>query len=125
MKYLGIDYGTKDIGIAISDEEGRVAFPKIVIRNSKNLVQEIVLISRAENAPHIVVGESRDFGGRPNEIFSRIEILKNDLESKGFSVFLEREHWSTAEAARYQGNVKNLDASAAAIILQRFLDRPK
>ena len=34
MKYLGIDYGEKRVGIAISDEEGKVAFPKIVLKNN-------------------------------------------------------------------------------------------
>ena len=34
MRYLGIDYGTKKIGVALSDEKGKMAFPYSVVVNS-------------------------------------------------------------------------------------------
>ena len=35
MKYLGIDFGSKRVGIAVSDENGQMAFPHSVILNDK------------------------------------------------------------------------------------------
>ena len=43
-------------------------------------------------------------------------------EVTGLPVVFQEESWSSAEAARFQGVTPELDASAAAIILQRFLD---
>jgi RNase H-fold protein (predicted Holliday junction resolvase) len=42
MKYLGIDYGEKRVGIAVSDVEGKVAFPKVVLENNAQLLKTIL-----------------------------------------------------------------------------------
>ena len=39
MKILGIDYGTKRVGIALSDEGGNLAFPRIVLTNDTHLLK--------------------------------------------------------------------------------------
>ena len=41
MKYLGIDYGSKKVGVAVSDESNRFAFPLAVLENSTKLLEEI------------------------------------------------------------------------------------
>jgi RNase H-fold protein (predicted Holliday junction resolvase) len=72
-----------------------------------------------------VVGESKDFGGRENKILVDIHVLVRQLEGLGLKVVLEPEFSSSVEANRFQGKNDLHDASAAAIILQRFLDKNK
>ena len=49
MKILGIDYGTKRIGIAISDEGSKLAFPREIILNATDTLLEIGEIIKKEN----------------------------------------------------------------------------
>ena len=41
MRFLGIDYGTKRIGVAISDEKGILAFPKEIVLNDPNTLKKL------------------------------------------------------------------------------------
>ena len=124
MKYIGIDYGTKRVGLATSDDEGRMAFPLRVIPNSKKLVEEIAAICRSERIDGIVLGESHDFKGKPNPIMREVVPLKEALEREiGLPVTFMTEVFSSQEAARVTGTNKTNDASAAAIVLQSYLDR--
>jgi len=124
MKYLGIDYGTKRVGTAVSDEEGRIAFPHAVLKNDKNLTDTLVALCRERGISEIVIGDSRKLSGEPNTISPEIEKLKNVLaEETKLPTHYEPEFWSSAQAERFQGKIDKLDASAAAIILQSFLDK--
>lgn len=124
MKFLGIDFGTKRVGIAISDEDGLMAFPKAVFENNKTLLQNIVDLCGTENIKTIVLGESKKLSGEPNPLMEDIANFKKALaESVSIPIFLEPEFFSSAEAERLQGKNDMLDASAAAIILKSFLDK--
>ena len=123
MRFLGIDYGSKRIGTALSDEGGTLAFPKKVIPNGENIFPELDAIIKKENVSEIVVGESIDFSGKPNAIAEEIETFIFRLQSKfGLPVHNQKEFLTSVEARRYQGGGQ-VDASAAALILQRYLDR--
>lgn len=123
-KYLGIDFGSKRVGLATSDDLGTMAFPHSVISNDKNLLEEIEKIIKKENITDIVIGESKNFAGEPNKIMVEIEKFKNLLagETK-LNVFLEPEFMTSSQAELIQGKNSMHDASAAAIILQSFLDK--
>jgi putative Holliday junction resolvase len=123
MRYMGIDYGTKRVGIAISDEGGEFALPFIVLNNSKDLVKEIVSIAKENKIEEIIMGESKDYKGKPNAIMPQVLNLKKDLEKKKLTVTLEPEFMTSENAERFQGKHDMLDASAAALILQSFLDK--
>lgn len=124
MRFLGIDYGTKRIGLALSDEEGGMAFPHSVIPNDDDFVKTLVGMIKKEQVGAIVLGESKDFEQKENPIMEEIHRLKDVLEKeKGLSVYLEPEFFTSAEARRLQGKHEKTDASAAAIILQSYLDR--
>ena len=125
MRLLGIDYGSKRVGIAISDEMGEFAIPTIVFNNSKNLPKEIMEIAKKNNITEIVIGESKDYKGKPNPIYAESLSLKKDLVSNGFIIHMEPEFMTSTNAERYQGKHDMLDASAAALILQSFLDKRK
>ena len=82
MKYLTIDYGTKRVGIATSDDEGSMAFPLRVILNSKQLIFDIVAICNAEHIEKIIVGESHNFKNKPNPIMREIMPLVENLKKE-------------------------------------------
>lgn len=126
MKFLGIDFGTKRVGVAISDENEEMAFPKAVFENNKNLLENIVTLCNTEAIEGVVIGESKALSGEPNPLMIDIEKFKTSLShSISTPIFLEPEFFSSAEAERLQGKNDMLDASAAAIILKSFLDKRK
>ncbi len=126
MTILGIDYGTKRVGVALSDTSEVLAFPKETITNSKHLIPALETICKKEGARIVVLGHSVDSQGRDNTVMERMHPFKEELEKTlGIPVIFEQESWSSMEATRFQGKNENIDASAAAIILQRFLDRKK
>ena len=124
MKYLGIDYGEKRVGIAVSDEDGIMAFPLDVLSNDKRLVTRIREICKREKAEVIVIGESKDLAGKDNAIMQGARALVSALKKEvGLPVSWESELFTSAEAERIQGKHGMLDASAAAIILKSYLDK--
>jgi putative Holliday junction resolvase len=127
MRYLGIDYGHKKIGLAISDETGSFAFPYQVLPNTPKLLEEVKKICEQEKIEKIVIGESLDLSGVANEIQKDILIFKEKLEQEtGLVVVFEREFFTTWEAKRIideKQNDKQTDARAAALILKSFLDK--
>ena len=125
MRLLGIDYGSKRVGIALSDEAGEFAIPLVVLNNSKNLLNEVVDTAKKNLVKEIVMGESKDYKGKTNTILPESLNFKMDLEKEGFTVHLEPEFMTSANAERFQGKNDMLDASAAALILQSFLDKMK
>ena len=123
MRYLGIDFGEKRVGIAVSDEEGKIAFPSVVLANDKSLIKNIVDLCMKNKAEMVVMGESRNYQGQINEIMWKIEGFKKQLETIGFKVVYEPEFMTSSQASQVTGENKMLDASAAAIILQSYLDK--
>lgn len=123
MKYLGIDYGAKRVGIALSDDGGSMAFPKSVISAQDNLIGAIQKICADEKVEMIVIGESKDYAGNENPIMTAVHALKKDLEELGHTVRLEPELMTSVEAQHIQGNNNMNDASAAAIILQSYINK--
>ena len=123
MKYLGIDYGKKRVGLAVSDEKGQFSFPLSVLINCENLVDEIEKICRENNIEAIVVGESKNFEMKENEIMKEINPFVKSLEERlGLPVHMHPEFMTSQEAKQLQGKNNMHDASAAALILKSYLD---
>ena len=135
MRYLGIDYGSKKIGLAFSDEAGTMGFPHAIISNTPRLVDELCALIAKENIGAVVIGESRNLAGGENAIAKDATALGEQLtERGGVPVFYELEVFTSAEARRApekEGKTRavkrrgNVDASAAALILTSFLTRQK
>ena len=124
MKYLGIDYGAKRVGIAVSDEGGTIAFPRGTLENGPDIVERIARRATEENAEMIVVGDTRSFSGLENPVTKESdEFVERLKKTTGLPVVRAWEAGSSIEASRYapEGQEHD-DASAAAVILQRFLD---
>jgi putative Holliday junction resolvase len=122
-RILGIDFGSKRIGLALSDEDRQFAMPLSVIQNSSEYFAEIEKIVIDNGVKEIVLGESRDYKGQPNAILSDSIEFKKKLESRGFIVHFELEFMTSMQAERFQGKTDLTDASAAALILQSYLDK--
>jgi len=123
MRYLGIDYGTKKLGIATSDERGELAFPREVLVNNAVLLEKVMEIIKEVEAEEVIIGESKNFKGKDNPVMKYAEKFAESLKSEGVKVSFEPEFMTSEQARKWQGNNDKIDASAAAIILQSFLDR--
>ena len=126
MRFLGIDYGSKRVGLALSDEAGIMAFPLKVIPNTPNLLKELETIIADKKVAEIVIGHSLDKNSQPNKIQAAIEDLITDLTlATGLPINLEPEQFSTQAALQIQGRNEMTDASAATLILDSFITRVK
>ena len=126
MKYIGIDYGSKRIGIAVGNTDENIAFPKEVVENTKEAVAYISDYIKKEGIAGIVVGESKNLDGNENPIMKDIKAFVVSIEkATGIKTVFEPEFFSSAEAEREQGKNKMIDASAASIILGSFLNKQK
>lgn len=124
MKYLGIDYGSKKVGFAESDEEGRMAFPMMIAPNNKSLMKDVIEIVHAMRINTVVIGESVDQKGKPNPIAKEAREFGVALEDAcDVQVVFEKEWFTTVEARKQPEAKDNVDDAAAALILQRYLDR--
>jgi putative Holliday junction resolvase len=122
---LGVDYGSKRVGLAILDQSLGMAFPLSVLENKKTLVEDLCNICHKHSVKKVVLGESKNFNGQDNIIMTDVISLKKELESKGFDVVLHPEFMTSAQAERLQGKNDMLDASAATLILQSYIDQIK
>lgn len=123
MKYLGIDYGARNIGIAVTDGSGALAFPQCVIPNDTKALAAIVELIRKEQVGRIVMGDTRADNGTGNTITPDAERFAEALGADtDIPITFASESWSSYEAARYASGDHHDDSVAAAIILQRYID---
>lgn len=128
MRHLGIDYGTKRVGTALSDEAGVMGFPYQVFPNDPSLIDQISSLIERERVEKVVIGESKDFSGAPNPVHEAALAFSEALvERTNVPVVFEPEMLTTQEARRdFEGQRTNqgvVDASAAALILTSYLSR--
>lgn len=126
MRKLGIDYGTKKVGLAMTDESGSMAFPHSVIPNTPHLLKTLVVIINKEKIAEIVIGHSLDRNGQPNAVHTEVEALMLDLTLEtGLPIHLQSEQYTTQAAIQLQGKTAMTDAAAAALILDSFITKQK
>lgn len=123
---MGIDYGTKRIGIALSDDQGMMAFPHEVWPNDNQFLQKLVSLIEKKGVDEIVIGHSLSKDGEPNKVHAAVEELVTDITLQtGLPVHLEPEQYTTQAAIRFQGRNNDTDAAAATIILNSHLEKQK
>lgn len=129
MRWLGLDLGSKRIGVAASDPLGKLAFALKVIssRSLREDVEGIAALAREGGAEGIVVGLPLRLTGDEGPQARRARNFAGELEkATGLAVVLWDERLSTvaAERSRREARVRSaeIDAQAAAIILQNYLD---
>ncbi len=132
MKFLGIDFGTKHVGLATSDDGGVMAFPHSTLDAKSDLVFQIGQLVLSEQIGGIVIGEP----GKENALYKSVhEFVHTLTDTLNIPVYFQNEAFTSMEASRFtdykkptarldkQSTLKKNDASAAALILQRYLDR--
>lgn len=124
MKYLGIDYGTRAIGVALSDDDGTIAFPRVTLTNDNKLMQSLIEIIKEEHIGAVIIGDTRALSGAENQITKDADAFRATLATLiAVPITCAYEAWSSFEAARFAPKGSTHDNSAAAaIILQRYLD---
>jgi len=133
MRYLGVDYGSSKIGLALSDEAGTMGFPHAIIPATPRIVDELCALIAKEDVGAVVIGESRTLAGGENPIAKDAHALGDALALRaGVPVSYESEVFTSAEARRApakEGKSRApkkhgaVDASAAALILTSYLSR--
>ena len=123
MKYLGIDYGAKRVGIALSDDSGSVAFPHGMFPNDARLLDAVSALAREKGIGAVVMGESKDKDGNDNPVMEDARRFAARVEEAlSIPVHFELEYYSSFEARRHADD-SFVDARAAAVILNRYLER--
>jgi putative transcription antitermination factor YqgF len=131
MRLLGIDYGTKNVGLALTDQSGRFASAYAVLATDENLVPTIKAICEKEKVERIIIGESLDIKGQPNPVMKKIEKFREKLAvAINLPIEYEPEFMTSVEAARppaggekFLADDEMSDARAAAIILKSYVDK--
>lgn len=143
MRTLGIDFGSRNVGLSLSDEHGKIAFPHGVVTNDSSLEDTLTTLIRQKKVQRIVVGESRDFLGNPNPIMKKAKQFADSLADRTkLTVEYEPEVLTTVQALKARmGNEKpvakphrkesvlsgggHFDDTAATFILQHYLERKR
>lgn len=133
MRYLGLDLGTKTLGVAIS-RSGIIVNKLNTIRHDNNLkflLSEVKKIFEDENIDIVVLGYPKHMNNTVGEKALYIEKFKKLLESNGIKVELQDERLSTVSAEKMlinfdvsrQKRKEIIDSVAATIILEDYLKR--
>lgn len=127
MKILAIDYGEKNIGLAISDEKGIIAraMNDLANRSTSDAIQKIHKIANSHQVKTIVVGLPLGENGEETEQSMKTRYFARALENtdkKDVTFWDESFSTSKAEENAKQIKKKNIHSEAARIILQEYLD---
>lgn len=136
MRYLGLDYGARTLGVSISDETGCIASTLKTIRyiDDQELLVELGKIVKEFNIKEVVLGLPLNMNGSNSVRGAETYSFKTKLEKElNLKVYLQDERLSTIEAekvligshVRRNNRKKVIDSMAAVIILQTFLDKRK
>jgi putative holliday junction resolvase len=123
MRVLGIDYGEKRIGLAISDESQTFA-RELAILSPKEFWQQIKTLINENQVTQIVLGWPLNMSGEMTEKTKEVEGFKQKLEKLvEIKVEIIDERLTSVMAKKMPGGQRNVDSLAAMIFLQSWLDQ--
>ena len=134
MRYLGLDLGSKTLGVSLSDKLGIVAsfYKNITYQDINTLLKEVEVIINKEQVEKIVLGFPKNMNNTIGErATSTIEFKENLEKLTNKEVILEDERLTTklAESVLIKADLsrkkrkKVIDGLSAVVILQSYLDR--
>ena len=132
-RLIGLDLGSKNIGVSICDEKQSIATPfkTIVKKSAMELIEELKLIIKENDIRGIIIGNPINMDGTTGPSSQSVrDMAKNISKNLDISICLWDERLSTVGAFNLSGQlninvskrVKNIDQNAAAFILQGALD---
>ena len=132
-RLIGLDLGSKKIGVSICDEKQSIATPfkTIVKKSAMELIEELKLIIKENDIRGIIIGNPINMDGTTGPSSQSVrDMAKNISKNLDISICLWDERLSTVGAFNLSGQldinvskrVKNIDQNAAAFILQGALD---
>lgn len=134
MKVMAVDYGKKRIGVAVSDADGRIAFPLETLPAATSLaasVESVASVVERERAALVIVGLPLSMDGTPGPAARHCQRFADALAARiAAPVRTWDERFSTRQAERslLEADLRRerrkevIDQVAAALILQGFLD---
>jgi putative Holliday junction resolvase len=130
---IGIDLGTKRVGLALSDSLNIIASPfkTLTFIDNDDLISKLSKVINDNNVKTIILGLPLNMSGVDTEQTKKVRTFKNVLAKFNIPIFFEDERLSSVSAKKslVMQNVKTghnkaeIDRTAAAIILQQFLDK--
>ena len=130
---IGIDLGTKRVGLALSDSLNIIASPfkTLTFIDNDDLVLKLSNIINDNNVKTIILGLPLNMSGVDTEQTKKVRYFKDSLTKLNIPILYEDERLSSVSAKKslVMQNVKTghnkaeIDRTAAAIILQQFLDK--
>tara|TARA_B100001057_G_scaffold252500_1_gene252754 strand:+ start:153 stop:560 length:408 start_codon:yes stop_codon:yes gene_type:complete len=130
---IGIDLGSKRVGLAISDKMNVIASPykTLTFKNEQDLLDQLRLIIVDFKVRSIILGLPLNMNGEDSAQTKKVREFKSVLEIFNLPIIFEDERLSSVSAKRslVMQNIKTghnkseIDKRAAAIILQQFLDK--
>src|SRR5574344_2125635 len=138
MRYLGLDLGTKTLGIALSDTTHTISSPYTILRmedkDYPSLLEPLKEIVDKEVVDKIILGFPKNMNNSITERGEETLMFKDMLEKfLNKDVYLQDERLSTVAAHNYmleadmsrKKRKKKIDSLAASIILQTYLDKER
>lgn len=119
---LGVDHGTKRIGLAIARGGLKIAYPLTTIANNEYSLQALQAVVDEEQVGQLVIGLPRSLAGNDTEQTVLARTFAEELKSLGLPVALHDEAATTVAAVEKGATKANKDAWAAALILQSYLE---
>jgi putative Holliday junction resolvase len=136
VRLLGVDFGSKRIGIAVAEAEHGIITPRLPIAPTGTLRKDaamLVALAKKEEAQAIVLGLPLEPGGVEGRMAKIARVLANEIETAGCHVELVDETLTSVEAEselaagglKASQRKKLRDGEAARLILERFLNGKK
>jgi len=130
---IGLDHGSRRIGVAVANEETGLAFPRPALhrRKANADIEQVASLARAEGATRVVVGLPRNMDGSEGGQAEAARAFGAQLSAIGLEVVFADERltsWQageqlTAAGRRPERASGEKDSAAACLILQEWLDR--
>ncbi len=134
-RILGIDYGSKRVGLALSDPTHLIASPfeTLIVSSEASLIKSLKNIIKVEDVQTVVVGMPFSMKGGDTHQTKSVRDFIQKLADAGIKTEEEDERLSSVSAKKalieqnfkMEKNKALVDQTAAAIMLQQYLDRKR
>ena len=128
-RFLGIDWGEKRVGLALSDIGKVFAQPFLTLNNDENLLEKLQKVCVDKGVERIVIGLPVRTDGKIGRSEELVREFARELEEKtGLTVILWDERFSSVVASYYTSSLKEIDSRKikdrieASVILQSYLE---